>query len=59
MVAARDNRVDAILHELSILHCNLGVESTKEEINVVKQKEKYWISKIAEVDQELADRLFP
>jgi hypothetical protein len=59
MVVARDNKVDAILHELSILHANLGVDSTQEEIEVVKEKEEYWKSKIAEIDKELSQRLFP
>lgn len=59
MDAKRDNRVDAILYELSVLHSNVGIDSTAEELDVVKLKEKYWKDKIADLDQDLADRLFP
>jgi len=59
MDAQRDNRVDAILHELSILHANMGSDSTKEEIESLKAKEYYWKNKISEIDEELAERLFP
>jgi hypothetical protein len=59
MDAQRDNRVDAILHELSILHANMGSDSTKEEIESLKAKEHYWKNKISEIDEELAERLFP
>jgi hypothetical protein len=59
MDAQRDNRVDAILHELSILHANMGSDSTKEEIESLKAKENYWKNKISQIDEELAKRLFP
>ena len=55
----RDNRVDAILYELSVLHSNVGTDSTAEELDVVKLKEKYWKDKIADLDEDLANRLFP
>lgn len=59
MDAARDNRVDDILMRLSILHANLGTDSTEEEIQAVKNQEVYWRKKVAEIDTELAERLFP
>jgi hypothetical protein len=59
MAAMRDNRVDVILMRLSILHANLGTDSTQEEIQAVKNEEEYLKSKVAEIDQELAERLFP
>ena len=59
MDAARDNRVDHILMRLSILHANLGTDSTEKEIQAVKNQEVYWRKKVAEIDTELAQRLFP
>lgn len=55
----RDNRVDVILMRLSIIHANLGTDSTQEEIQAVENEEEYLKSKVAEIDQELAERLFP
>jgi len=55
----RDSRVDSILHELAILHSNVGTDSTREELDVVYNKENYLRRKIAEIDPELEERLFP
>ena len=59
MVVMRDNRVDSILHELAILHSNVGTDSTREELDIIYNKENYLRRKIAEIDPELEERLFP
>jgi len=58
-VVMRDNRVDSILHELAILHSGLGTDSTEREKETVLNKENYLRKKIAEIDKDLEERLFP
>lgn len=49
--------VDGILEECATLFCNLGTDSSPEEIVYAYQREEELLQKIAEVDVEKSERL--
>lgn len=51
------NRIDSYLYEMAKIFCNVGTDSTLEEIQEAYKKESEWIDKIAELDAEKANNL--
>jgi hypothetical protein len=44
------NRIDLYLYEMAILFCNLGTDSTQEEVDQAYRKENEYIDLISELD---------
>ena len=53
----RDPNIDKYLHKMAMLYQNLGSESTPEERIYAKEEERRYLSIIAEIDSEYAERL--
>lgn len=51
------NRIDLYLYEMAKIFCNIGTDSTLEEIQEAYKQESEWIDKIAELDAEKANNL--
>lgn len=51
------NRIDLYLYEMSKLFTNIGIDSTKEEIQEAYRKEQEYIERIAELDPVKASNL--
>lgn len=58
-VVMRNSKVDDLLKQLSVLHSNMGSDSTEKDKEELKTKENEIRDKIAELDKQLAERLFP
>jgi hypothetical protein len=53
------DKIDVLLHENAMLQSNLGIDSTKEEIQNAKKIVKGIKKKIASYDKEFAEIVFP
>ena len=51
------NRIDLYLYEMAKVFCNIGTDSTLEEIQDAYKRESELIDKIAELDAEKANNL--
>tara|TARA_Y100001937_G_scaffold37838_1_gene54021 strand:+ start:3687 stop:3932 length:246 start_codon:yes stop_codon:yes gene_type:complete len=43
-------KIDALMHKCQIIECNLGIDSTDEEIENAKGQQLVYLSKIKELD---------
>lgn len=52
-------QIDLLLHQNAVTQANLGSESTEEEKEEARKKDKVIKDKISELDAEFADFVFP
>lgn len=51
--------IDSILQKMASIECNLGMDSTKEEIALAKQQKIKLLEQIKSIDKEFYNQIVP